>query len=198
MFGSRVPRVVIGMVVVVAVVEGAYLSWRYWLTPWARAHDGHPPLVGYWQGAMVVEPGDTRQVTLYLRQFETAREFLLRGGRANWDSTPMPDIRVVAKVCGATGSTRYHGHGDVADRAGTRFTFGLTPERTTLGKHPSSIEGVWDGEDRLDLTGRVYTQRPDGATAETSAAARPSDSNVTGVLRFELRRVTQEAFDASC
>jgi hypothetical protein len=204
LFGSRVPRFVIVMIVVVAVAEGAYIGVNYMATPWARAHGSRPPLVGYWHGEMVFEPGDTRQVALYLREFETVREFLLRGGKASWDSTPSPDIRLVAKVCGPKGGTRYHGQGDVANREGTRFTFALEPGPGAQGKHPSEFRGLWDGEHRLELTSRLSTRGPDGASATASIAARPGTSEntgqatVDGVIRFEMRRTTEANFNAVC
>lgn len=199
LFGSRIPRFVIGLIVVVAVVESAYLGVKYLQTPWTRAHDGHPPLVGYWQGEMEFEPGDTRQVALYVREFETAGEFLLRSSMADWDGTPDPDIRVMAKLCGPNGGARYHGEGDVANREGTRFTFDLGPDGPAPGKHPTDLEGVWDGGDRLELTSRLYTESRDGvAGATASVAARPVVSDHTEIIRFEMRRITEEAFAKAC
>lgn len=101
-------------------------------------------------------------------------------------------------MCGPKSSTRYHGRGDVADRQGTRFTFGLAPSGPVPGKHLSGIEGIWDGEDRLELTTRLYTQGPEGAIGDASIAARPQASDRTGVIWFEMRRSTEEAFDAAC
>jgi hypothetical protein len=197
MFGSRVPRLVIGLIIVVAAVEGAYIGVSYLLTPWARVNNGHPPLVGYWQGEMRIEPGETRKVVLHLRPFRTVREFLLRGSQEIGE-TRTPDLRAAATVCGSNGSARYRGSGDVANRDGTRFAFGLTPDGEALGRHPDHIEGIWDGQDRLDLITRLYTSGPDGARGEASVAAVPGTADDSGVIRFEMRRISEQAFDAAC
>ena len=147
---------------------------------------------------MAIAPGDTRHVALYLRRFQTISEFLLRGSDSARGAGRTPDVRVAAKICGPKGSTRYHGEGEVANRDGRRFTFGLTPDSEALGTHPSDIEGVWDGENQLELKLRLYTQGSDGARGEASRSARPGGSDNTGVIRFELHRITEPAYDAAC
>lgn len=198
LFGSRVPRIVIVLLAILVAAEGAYLAVRRVQTPWARSQDGHPPLVGYWQGELTFAPGDRRRVLVHLREFQTVREFLLRGSDTRSDS-PQPDIRVVAKACGPTGRAQYQGSGDVANRDGTRFRFGVSPDAPVRGRHPSNLEGTWDGKDRLELAGRLATHAADGSASVTaSASARPSGSEDDGVVRFELRRTTEQAFDAAC
>lgn len=198
LFGSRVPRVLVLMIVVVATVEAAYLGVNYLQTPWARVHNGRPPLVGYWLGEMEFGPGDTRRFALHLRVFETTWEFLTRGAKADWSVAPRPDIRVAVKACGPNGSARYYGDGDVASREANRFTFGLNPEGAVPGKHPTDLHGVWHGGDRLELTSRIYEQGPLAAVAEASIDARPVVLNDPGVIRFEMRRITEQGFNAVC
>jgi hypothetical protein len=198
LFGTRVPRVLIGMLVIVAVAEGAFLTVRYLLTPWARAHDGRPPLVGYWQGTLDFGRGDHRQVVMHLRVFETAGEFLMRGGKASWDGTPQPDLRVVAKICGAKSNVQYHGEGRVAERNGSQFSFSLGSDGQTPGKHPSSLEAVWDGNDRIQLTARWLEHGADSSVAVATATARSNQSDPGEVARFELTRITEQGFAASC
>ena len=176
LFGSRMPRSLIAVLIIWSAVMGVLGG------------------VGYWQGEIVFEPGDTRQVTLYVGKFLTFWDIVIHG---RGDGGPRPDIRVSAKICGPKGSVRYDGHGDVANREGTRFTFGLAPDGTPHGKHPNALKGAWDGKDRLQLTTRFYTQGPDGARAEASIAAAPG-SDDPGVIQFEMRRVTEDDFDAAC
>jgi hypothetical protein len=203
LFESRLPRGLIALGIVTAIVMGGYGVVSYVMTPWAHASSDRGALVGYWQGEMVLEPGDRRQVALHLKKFTTLRDILLdregtRGG------APTLDIRVAAKVCGPGGSVRYHGSGDVADREGTRFTFGLEPDSGAHGRHPGEFRGLWVGKDRLELASRLSTRSPDGASAAASITARPKGSESTGaplpdrVIRFEMRRSTEENFDAAC
>jgi hypothetical protein len=182
------------LLVMLAVAMAGYGSVSYWMTPWAHATSNRSALVGYWQGEMVFGPGDERHIALYLRKFTTLSDILLdkRGATGSAE----PDISVAAKVCGPKGSTQYHGSGDVKNRDGSRFTFGLDPDGGAHGSHPGELTGFWDGHDRLDLTSRLSTRGPDGASAAASIAARPG--TVEGVVRFVMRRSTKETFSAAC
>jgi hypothetical protein len=195
LFGFRAPRVLGVLIVLLAAASAAYVTIDPLITPWAYNRSGHRALVGYWHGEMTVEPGDTRHVALYLRKFLTLRDILVDGLRS---TPPMPDILVAAKMCGPKGRGRYHGSGDVGDRAGTHFTFGLAPDDAALGKHPSGFKGSWDRPDRLELTARLYTRGPDGARGEASATAQPEGPDDPGIIRLELTSSTKAAFDAAC
>jgi hypothetical protein len=194
--GSYVRQALILLAVVFLTVIVAHAGISRVLTPWAHASPGHGGLVGYWSGEMVFQPGDTRQVVLYVKKFLTLRDILIHGRGDT--SGPTPDIEIAAKVCGPKGATRYHGAGNVANRKGSRFTFGLAPEGGAPGRHPSEFEGAWNGADRLEVSARLYTQGPHAATGEASIAARPDGASRAGVISFALRRATNEAFDAAC
>jgi hypothetical protein len=202
LFGSGVPKGLIVLFGMLAVAMAAYGAVSYWMTPWAHASSDRKALVGYWQGEMLFEPGDERQVALYLRKFTTLTDILLDNGGTRGGNEL--DIRVAVKVCGPNGPTRYHGSGYVKDRDGSRFTFGLAPDAEAQGRHPSDFQGLWDGNDRLQLTSRLSTRGPDGASATASIAARPGTSEntgqatVDGVIRFEMRRTTEANFNAVC
>jgi hypothetical protein len=199
LFGIRLPRAVIVLLVFVVVLGLALDGVSYLLAPWAQEFSGRPVLVGYWQGEMLVAPGDRRRVALRLEKIRTFREILIHG-RGGQESGPAPNVRATATMCGAEGGrSRYRGSGHVLDRSGSRFTFALAPENSAPGRHPGEIDGAWNGADRLDLSTRLYTQRPDGvATAESSVAARPGRSDESGIVRFHLRRGTEQAFHAVC
>jgi hypothetical protein len=197
-FKSPVARLFIVLILMSVAVTGVAAAMSYVTTPWAHTAFGRTALVGYWQGQMLFEPGDTRQVALSLRKFRTLADIWLQRPSGAVGSTPVPDLGVAAKLCGTSGRMRYEGSGDVKNRDGSQFTFGLAPEGGVFGKHPSGFAGAWDGKDRLELTARLYTLGPEGATGVASASARPGASSDPGVISFELRRSTSEAFDAAC
>jgi hypothetical protein len=201
-FGSGVLKGLIVLLMMLAVAMAGYGVVSYWMTPWAHATSDRSALVGYWQGEVVFGPGDERRVALHLEKFTTLKDILL-DNRGTTGSTE-PDISVAAKVCGPEGATRYHGSGDVKNREGSRFAFGLDPDGSAHGSYPGEFQGLWDGNDRLELTSRLSTRGPDGASAAASIAARPEASGGAahgpedGVIRFEMRRSSARDFDAAC
>jgi hypothetical protein len=196
LFGTGVPSGLIVMVLLLVAVMAAYAAVSYWMTPWAHASSDRQALVGYWQGEIGFGPGDTRHIALRLRKFTTLSDILL--DKSGTRGVAAPDIRVAAKICGPKDAMQYHGSGDVKNREGTRFTFGIEPNAGVPGKHPSEFEAVWDGENRLELTARLHMRTANGATGEAAAAARPGGSKEPGVIRLELRRSTEEEFVAAC
>ena len=197
LFGSGVPQALIWLVLMFVAAIGAYAASSRLLTPWAHASADRSALVGYWRGEMDFGPGDTRQIVLYVRKFTTLGDILLDKGGTRGGAHTL-DIKVRTKVCGPKDSALYHGSGDVANREGTRFTFGLEPDDGAQGQHPGNFEGIWNGEDRLEFTSRLNTRGPNGTTAAATATARPTSSDRTEVIRFEMRRSTEDDFNAAC
>jgi hypothetical protein len=189
-FGSwrRLVAPVGGLALIVVAVNAI----DYTLNPWAYAWSGQRSLVGYWQGEIVYEAGDRRQIVLHLtRDLWDLDDTRSRGSRSN--------IEGGAKICGPIGNLRYGIRGITHDRRGTRFTLGFGSDKPTAGKHLNAIHGMWAGDDKLALQTTLYTIGPDGvgrAVASADAQATPSDRAPQVV--FELRRTSQDTFDSAC
>jgi hypothetical protein len=110
------------------------------------------------------------------------------------------DIEGAVKLCGPKGKNHYDLAGSTKNRQGSRLTLDFGLDSMVAGKHPDEIEGTWDGEDLLKLRTRLYTVDPDDVVrgrAPRKARQDGSDDR-TGIIQFELRRSTEEVFEAAC
>jgi hypothetical protein len=192
MFGFRSPRLLAATVIGLGLIIVAVNAIDYALNPWAYALSGHRPLVGYWQGEIMFEPGDRRRMVLHLtRDLWDLDDTRSRGARSN--------IEGGAKICGPNGNIRYSIRGVTHDRRGTRFTLGFGGDSLAAGKHLNATLGAWTGDDRLALHTSLYTLGSDGVgrgVASADAQARPGDRRPQ--VAFELRRTSKDAFDSAC
>jgi hypothetical protein len=62
LFGARPKLYLFVALAVTAAITAAIYGVDYLLNPWAYAHAERPPLLGYWRGDIVFEPGDRRTV----------------------------------------------------------------------------------------------------------------------------------------
>jgi hypothetical protein len=190
MFGSRPPKYLFGLIVALALIVGAFYVLDYVIHPWAYARSGQPPLVGYWRGEIVFEPGDRRQIVLRLTHGL---------GWYGSEAESRFNISGTAKVCGPKGKVDYQIHGLTRDRQGGRSTLGFGGESPGAGKQLNATDATWDGEDRLALRTSLYSVGPDGvARSVASADARASSDDRPATLVVELKRTDKDAFDSVC
>ena len=171
---------------VTAAITAAIYGVDYLLNPWAYAHAERPPLLGYWRGDIVVEPGDRRTVVLRLthpalRSRSPSRINLLGG----------------ARVCGSRGAARYNLTGATENRDGTQFTIGFGGDDLGAGTHLDETNATCDGANRIELRTRLRWVEPDGSSRGTTSIDARSGAERRRIP-FELRRSTKEEFDAAC
>jgi hypothetical protein len=189
-FPSRRPLVttVLGAGLLIAAVNAIDCA----LNPWAHSWSGQRQLVGYWQGDIVFEPGDTRQVVLSL-----TRDLWDLDGTRSQASTFNVEGR--ARICGPGGDVRYTIQGVTHDRQGARFTLGFGADRLVAGRHLNAIRGTWASDDRLTFRTSLYTMGTDGVgRGVASADAQVAPGDRTPQVVFELRRTSRDVFDAAC
>ena len=161
--GSHVRQALILLVVISLTVILAHAGISRVLTPWAHASSSRGALVGYWRGEMVFQPGDTRQVVLYVKKFHTLRDILIHGRGDT--SGPTPDIEVAARCAGPkaagaiTAPATWRIAGAPASPSGWR-------RRAVRPAGTRASSKAWNGEDRLEVSARLYTQGEHVATGE--------------------------------
>lgn len=162
-----------------AIIGAIAIVDRGTAPPWARAHDGHPALTGYWQGRMTFAHGDDRLIVFRLLRFTGARG---GNGKANLTGEAM--------LCGSTGTARATLYGAALDPQSSRLTIGFSWKKPFVpGLFPEGIEGSWDGRDLIGGSSELGRRAPDGATSMGSDDP---------VIHYELHRSTSSNFNSGC
>lgn len=170
------------MVVVAAflVLAALYAVDRLMLNPWSTSLGGQPALVGYWQGAVDLAPGERRTIVARL-------EHQFGGGNGN--SSGKHSVIVGAmKVCGAEERREAKLGGEPATRSGSRFEL-YTVYPDGPGDQLFDLRGEWEG-DRIAMRARWTTTLPDKTSVQQSAEE--------SALAFELRRTDRATFARMC
>lgn len=150
--------------------------------PWALQH---PPVMGGWVGPTT--PGNGVPIALWLDIERTPAGPAGRCTRCN-------QLAGRAATCDGRGVVRhYRISGSPEDRHAQRLHLGASPEATPApdGLELSTVEGRWDGADRLTMEADFFWRK--GASAISS-----TDDPATQPVPVALERKPLSVFESMC